>query len=158
MSTPPRRPSLRALLALSTMALTAAGAGALAAAPSQPAATGNAARMPYALVTDRDVDDRLPQPEDRYAVAGGCYTVEAPGQGFVTEKAGALGVSPDARAAAPFHFQPTRLGEYLIATNRGRDTRYPGAHWDVRGFVAAGSTAGLVRTSTVTVAGKPSED
>ena len=148
--------TLRALLTVSALAATTVGAGALA-APKAPA-TGSAARVPFALVQDRDVNDRLAQPEDRYAVAGGCYTVEAPGQGYVTEAAGTLGVSKDAKAAAPFHFQPTRLGEYLIATNKGRDTRYQGADWDVRGYLAAGSTAGLLKSSTVTVATAPSED
>jgi hypothetical protein len=155
-----RRPrTLRALLGVTTLALTAAGAGALAAPKPAPApATGSAAKTPFALVQDRDVNNRLAQPEDRYAVAGGCYTLEAPGQGFVTEADGALGVSKDAKAAAPFHFQPTRLGEYLIATNRGRDTRYEGADWDVRGYLAAGSTAGLLPSSAVAVADAPSED
>ena len=157
MSTSPRRPSLRALLAVGTLAMTAAGAGTFAAADPRTPTTGSAAKTPFTLVSDRDVDDRLPQPEDRYAVAGGCYTVEAPGQGFVTETDGTLGVSPDASAAAPFHFQATRLGEYLIATNEGRDTRYEGAWWDVRNYLAAGSTAGLLESSRVTVAKAPSE-
>ena len=153
-----RRPrTLRALLGVSALALTTVGAGALAAAPKAPA-TGSAARVPFALVQDRDVDDRLPQPEDRYAVAGGCYTVEAPGQGFVTETDGVLGVSKDPKAAAPLHFQATRLGEYLLATNEGRDTRYEGADWDVRGYLAAGSTAGVLPSDAVTVADAPSED
>lgn len=155
---PRRSATFRALLAMAALTATAAGAGAFAADepakdPSTPALT-----TPFALVQDRPVDDRLPRPEDRYAVAGGCYTLEAPGQGFVVEDAaGGFTVGKDG-APEPFHFQPTRLGEYLIATNEGRDRRYEGATWDVRGYLAAASTAGLVARDGVTKAGAPSED
>ena len=101
----------------------------------------SAAIQPFQLVEDRPVDDRLPQPEDRYALAGGCYTIEAPGQGYVARGADGLVVAADATAAEPFHFQATRLGQYLIATNEGPDTSYDGAWWDVRGYLAA---AGLL--------------
>jgi hypothetical protein len=158
MTSIPGRPAvLRALLGVTALALTTAGAGAFASGkgaeqPGTPALT-----TPFALVQDRDVEDRLPQPEDRYAVAGGCYTVEAPGQGYVTETDGRLGVDPDPKAAAPFHFQPTRLGEYLLATNEGRDPEHEGAWWDVRHYLAAGSTAGLLANDTVVTAVAPSE-
>jgi hypothetical protein len=113
--------------------------------------------VPFALVTDRPVDDRLRSPEDRYAPAGGCYTLEAPGQGFVSRDArGALRVERDPAAAEPFHFQATRLGEYLIATNEGRDTRYEGADWDVRGYLAADGS--LTTNGGVGVATEPSPD
>jgi hypothetical protein len=151
----PRRPAtVRALLALGSLAAVTAGTGALASAqapapdPSTPART-----VPYALVQDRDVADRLPQPEDRYAMAGGCYVVEAPGQGFVARDGSALSLTPDAAAAVPLHFQATRLGEYLLATNEGRDTRYEGAWWDVRGYLAGGGSA-----DGVVVAEEPSGD
>jgi hypothetical protein len=89
-------------------------------------------------------------------VAGGCYTLEAPGQGVVVEEGGAFAVRKGA-AGEPFHFQATRLGEYLLATNEGRDTSYEGAFWDVRGYLAAGSTAGLLANQSVTKATAPSE-
>ncbi len=150
--------ALRALLALTTLALTTAGAGAFA-ADSAPRDDSTPARTtPFQLVQDRDVSDRLAQPEDRYAVAGGCYTIEAPGQGFVTESGGGFAVTPDAGAAERFHFQATRLGEYLLATDEGRDMRYDGATWDVRGYLAAASVAGLVKTSGLTKDDAPSED
>jgi hypothetical protein len=158
MTTPPRRPCLRALLALTTLALTTAGAGALA-GDRPPRDDGAPARTtPFALVQDRDVDDRLPRPEDRYAVAGGCYTVEAPGQGFVTESGTGFAVTADRAAAEPFHFQATRLGEYLLATDEGRDERYEGATWDVRGYLAAASVAGLLDRNDVAKNDAPSED
>ncbi|MCW2666583.1 MAG: Sphingolipid ceramide N-deacylase, partial [Frankiales bacterium] len=107
-------------------------------------------------VQDRDVDDRLARPEDRYALAGGCYTLEAPGRGVVTRSGAALRVSRDAKAAVPFHFQATRLGEYLLATNEGRDTRFKGAWWDVRGYVAGRRLATPVTGGQLTVATAPS--
>jgi microsomal dipeptidase-like Zn-dependent dipeptidase len=155
-----RRPgALRALIGVSALALTTAGAGAFAASKpaDQPAAP--ALKTPFALVQDRAVEDRLAQPEDRYAVAGGCYTIEAPGQGYVVADGRALSISKDAKAAEPFHFQATRLGEYLLATNEGRDTSYEGAWWDKRNYLAAGSTdpVGLLADRSVAVAPAPSE-
>jgi hypothetical protein len=111
------------------------------AAPKRAEPGGSAALMPYQLVADRDVGDRLPFPEDRYALAGGCYAIEAPGAGFVTRDGGALTLTADADAAAaePFHFQATRLGQYLIVTNEGPDTTHEGAWWDERGYLSAAS-------------------
>jgi len=153
-----RRPrTVRALLCAVAVGATALSTGALA-APKAGKQEGSAAKVPFALVADRAVDDRLPQPEDRYAVAGGCYTLEADGQGYVTETGGKLAVSKQPDAAAPLHFQATRLGEYLIATNEGRDKTYQGATWDVRNYLAAGSTAGVVPASTVVTAPAPSQD
>ncbi|MCU1691955.1 MAG: Sphingolipid ceramide N-deacylase, partial [Frankiales bacterium] len=131
-------PSLRSLLAVAAVALTAAGGGALA-APA-PAKAPGAAKVPFALVQDRDVDDRLAQPEDRYAFAGGCYVLEAPGQGYVVRAGGVLGLGKKAKAL-PLHFQATKLGEYLLATDEGPDRRYQGADWDLRKFVSAASDA-----------------
>jgi hypothetical protein len=135
--------------------------GALAADrdPSTPALT-----TPFALVEDRDVDDRLPQAEDRYALAGGCYTIEVPGVGFVARDGGDLALTADAGQAEPFHFQATRLGEYLIATNEGPETRWEDAWWDVRGYVSADAPvpglptlAGTPLAGAVTVAAEPGE-
>ncbi len=144
-------PTLRSILAVTAVALTAAGAGASAASPSQaPSRAPSAAVVPFALVQDRDVADRLPQPEDRYAVAGGCYVVEAPGQGFVSRRGAALTVSATEAQALPLHFQATRLGEYLLATDEGPETRYAGATWDVRKYLAAPVTGAAVVDSPST--------
>ncbi len=128
-----------ALLGAGLMCLPAAGAFAQGKGGGSPrdTATVSAATQPFQLVDDRPVDDRLPQPEDRYALSGGCYTIEAPGAGYVARGSDGLVVAPDATAAEPFHFQATRLGQYLIATNEGPDTSYEGAWWDVRGYLAA---------------------
>ncbi len=96
----------------------------------------SAAAYPFELVEDRDVDDRLPVPEDRYALAGGCYRIEVPGAGYVVRDAGGL-VLGDADAAVPLHLQATRLGTYLLATDEGPDTSHEDAWWDVRGYVSA---------------------
>ena len=152
-----RRPKARALLGVAALALTAAGTGAVAAAKPAPDPSTPARTVPYALVSDRDVDDRLPQPEDRYAVAGGCYTLEAPGQGWVSRAGGDLQLSRDPAAAVPLHFQATRLGEYLLALNEGRDTAHEGAWWDVRSYVAAVQPSPL-QPASVAVAPEPSED
>jgi hypothetical protein len=116
-----------------------------------------AATVPFALVEDRDVDDRLPQPEDRYAVAGGCYTLELAGAGYVARDGDALTVTAGAGAAEPFHLQPLRLGEYLLAANEGPDTRWEDAWWDVRSYVTrpADPVTGLVAPA-VTLADEPS--
>jgi hypothetical protein len=95
-----------------------------------------AAAVPFALVEDRDVDDRLAQPEDRYALAGGCYRIEVPGEGAVGRDDAGLVLGPDVDPV-PFHLQATRLGRYLLATDEGPDTSHEDAWWDVRGYVSA---------------------
>ncbi len=137
------RPVARtALLAAAVLALGAGAGAATAAAPTTAGPTGvaSAAVTPFRLTTDRNVNDRLVQPEDRYAVAGGCYTVEAPGKGYLAHD---LTLGP-AAMAVPLHFQATTLGEYLLATNEGRDTSVPGATWDVRSYLAAAGVAPAV--------------
>ena len=91
--------------------------------------------VPYQLVVDRDVHDRLPSPEDRYALAGGCYTMQAD-DGTWVARDDAMIVDGAEGDAVPFHFQPTRLGEYLIAANEGPDTSVEGAWWDVRSYLS----------------------
>ena len=92
-------------------------------APAPPDPSTPARTTPFALVDGRDVGDRLPQPEDRYALAGGCYTVEAPGIGFVTRDGTALALTTDPAQALPLHFQPTRLGQLPARDQRGSATR-----------------------------------
>jgi microsomal dipeptidase-like Zn-dependent dipeptidase len=124
--------------------------------PTDPPRT--AALAPFQLVEDRDVDDRLPQPEDRYALAGGCYTVELPG-GFVTRSGDTVSLTDDADAAEPFHFQATELGRYLLATNEGRDTEFEDAWWDVRGYLSASgapAAVGNLAGVSVVIADEPS--
>jgi hypothetical protein len=105
-------------------------------AMSDPDPGTSAAAVPFQIVEDRDVDDRLAQPEDRYALAGGCYAIEVPGAGAVTRDGAGLAVG-DAADAVAFHLQATRLGSYLLATDEGPDTSHPDAWWDVRGYVSA---------------------
>ncbi len=56
---------------------------------------------------------RLAVPEDRYALAGGCYTIQPAGGGdFVVAAQG--GFATGTQPPEPFHFQATDLGRYLI--------------------------------------------
>ena len=78
-------PLRRAFAATSLVALmaTALGTGVAAATTTEQTGPGDepgsdaALTTPFALVEDRDVDDRLPQPEDRYALAGAIPLYEA---------------------------------------------------------------------------------
>ena len=64
---------------------------------------------------DRYADQRAQIPEDRYAMAGGCYAVRAVGGGYVRPDQGGYSATGAAAAAAePFHFQATDLGRYLL--------------------------------------------
>ncbi len=111
----------------------------------------------FQMVNGRPLENRFPQPEDRHALASGCYTVEASGQGFLARD-GSFGA---AEAAAPLHFQATTLGTYLLAANEGRDTSVEGAWWDDRSYYAADGTfadAPSVTTEwVVTAAGEDPE-
>ncbi|MBW3663457.1 MAG: hypothetical protein KY469_10190 [Actinobacteria bacterium] len=126
-----RAAAVGAALAALTMVLPAAGAGA------DPDPASPALITPFQLVEDRDVDDRLSQPEDRYALAGGCYTMQRPDGQWLSRDGNRVTLTDDADAATPLHLQATRLGRYLLATNEGPDTAYEDGWWDVRGYVTA---------------------
>ncbi|WP_426245653.1 hypothetical protein [Nocardioides sp. LHG3406-4] len=54
-------------------------------------------------------------PQDRYAMAGGCYTLAAPNGRYVARTAGAgLATATRRRDAEPFTFRATDLGTYLL--------------------------------------------
>lgn len=58
---------------------------------------------------------RAQAPEDRYAMAGGCYAIKAAGGRFVVRTpAGYAATGADLSQAEPFHFQATDLGKYLL--------------------------------------------
>jgi microsomal dipeptidase-like Zn-dependent dipeptidase len=91
-------------------------------------------------------EPRRTNPEDRYAMAGGCYAlasgdrwVQRSGDGFAAT-AGRLG------GAEPFHFQATDLGKYLLYATQ-------------QDFLSAGSgdPIGVTGASGVVAADKPSE-
>ncbi len=59
-------------------------------------------------------------PADRYAMAGGCYTLQAPDGRYVVRDGATLGAGDVARRdAARFYFKATRLGGYLLHTDAG---------------------------------------
>ncbi len=54
-------------------------------------------------------------PQDRYAMAGGCYALQAPDGRWVTRQGTSYdATAADAGQAEPFHFQATDLGSYLL--------------------------------------------
>lgn len=58
---------------------------------------------------------RNASPEDRYAMAGGCYAIRAVDGDYVVRSAGGYAATAATIAAAePFHFQATALGSYLL--------------------------------------------
>ena len=54
-------------------------------------------------------------PADRYAMAGGCYAIQSATGKYITRAEAAPAVTANGLGGAePFHFQATRLGEYLL--------------------------------------------
>jgi microsomal dipeptidase-like Zn-dependent dipeptidase len=85
-------------------------------------------------------------PEDRYAMAGGCYAM-ASGDRWVRRSGAAFRASAARlRGAEPLHFQATDLGRYLLFAAK-------------RDFLAAGAgdPLGVTGASGVAAAGEPSE-
>lgn len=62
--------------------------------------------------TRRDV------PQNRYAMAGGCYVMKAEG-GWVSGGGTEYALTGDQAQAMPFHFQATDLGDYLLVDKAG---------------------------------------
>lgn len=57
---------------------------------------------------------RLHRPEDRYAMAGGCYAVRSRSGYVVRQGTGFAATGTRLKAAEPFRFQATDLGRYLL--------------------------------------------
>jgi len=59
---------------------------------------------------------RANEPQDRYALAGGCYAVRSAATGAYVARAGSgfAASAPAASTGEPFHFQATDLGRYLL--------------------------------------------
>lgn len=71
--------------------------------------------MPGQATKDWYKQDRQDVPEDRYAMAGGCYVARSADGGYIRrdgEGYSATGVA--AETAEPLHFQATDLGKYLL--------------------------------------------
>ena len=59
--------------------------------------------------------ERAEVPEDRYAMAGGCYVMRSEDGGYVRRDAAGYSATAAApEAAEPLHFQATELGRYLL--------------------------------------------
>ena len=121
----PFQTSLRTLIGIALLAaLTFASAPAVSAPPASAAPAGAqgdpslsaAARAASAIPAAMPASRRAAVPEDRYAMAGGCYTLRSAATGrYVTRGGGALVAGAKRPAAAePFRFQATALGSYLL--------------------------------------------
>ncbi len=88
---------------------------------------------------------RRATPENRYAMAGGCYAIGTGGRWVRRTGTGFRASAARPAGGEPLHFQATDLGEYLLYATK-------------RDFVAAGSgdPVGLTGPSGVVAADKPS--
>lgn len=113
---------------------------------------------------------RAEVPQDRYAMAGGCYALQAPDGSWITRTGGGYTTTTDADDAAPLHFQATELGRYLlfdadeqfVARSGGivaAPEPSPAAEWTVDlgpdGFVLGDAPQGLAVDGTAVVVGVP---
>ena len=79
--------------------------------PLTSAAPGKAQLPPEPELVDKRLNAvRAKFPEDRYALAGGCYVVKA-GESFIKEDGSGYTLGAD---GSPFYFQATDLGSYLL--------------------------------------------
>ncbi|MFN2587717.1 MAG: peptidase [Actinomycetota bacterium] len=100
---------------------------ALGASLPVPAAAGTAVDSSVRSATDAWAGEaktpaapRAEHPEDRYAMAGGCYAIKASGGGYVERSGdGFAATAASAAGAEPFHFQATDLGSYLLFGSAG---------------------------------------
>jgi hypothetical protein len=101
-----------ALAGLVALPSRAGAAPATSAAPSTPSQTsGDWAGKDRTWLPQ----PRLATPEDRYALAGGCYAIQAAGGRYVARRGKSFAARSDGLAGAePFHFQATDLGQYLL--------------------------------------------
>ncbi len=72
------------------------------------------------LTTVPAYPDHTTVPATRFAMAGACYTLQAPSGAYVVQDGTSVGLaSIPAADAAPFYFKATRLGGYLLHTGDG---------------------------------------
>jgi hypothetical protein len=89
--------------------------------PAQAASAGTVQEAPTTSTTWTGVDrtwlggPRAEIPEDRYAMAGGCYAIRAASGAYVVKAGKSFAASAGDRAGAErFRFQATDLGSYLL--------------------------------------------
>jgi hypothetical protein len=82
------------------------------------------------LRTVRVRERRRATPEDRYAMAGGCYSLRAPGGRYAARTATGMRMSSRREAgAAPITFRATDLGTYLLFGTERDFVAAPDARW-----------------------------
>ncbi|HET6654182.1 MAG TPA: hypothetical protein VFH10_16210 [Nocardioides sp.] len=95
-------------------------------------------------------------PEDRYAMAGGCYALRSSttGRWVARDGTGYVATIPTRAGAEPFHFQATDLGSYLLyGADRTFLARKDGIPLLQKASVAAAATPGPAADWTVRRAG-----
>ena len=112
--------SARAWLAAAcALATTVAGAGVADASATYGPASPSSAASGWTGEDKRVERTRAERPEDRYAMAGGCYAVKSSDGSYVERSGdGFAATAASAEAAEPFHFQATDLGSYLLFGSR----------------------------------------
>jgi hypothetical protein len=95
------------------------------------------------------------RPEDRYAMAGGCYTVRSlDADAFLVRTADGFALGGEA-AAEPFHFQATDLGRYLLFGTRSDFLAMSDALVGVTASAASATPAGgIVDGLTAGISGR----
>lgn len=99
-----------------------------------------------AIVSGPAAATRLAVPEDRYAMAGGCYAVRdiASDRYVVRSGASYAATAADLSSAEPFHFQATDLGMYLLYdTQANHLAADAGAIGDVAATIQRSTAGGI---------------
>ncbi len=98
------------------------------------------------LVSTPSPAPRASVPQDRYAMAGGCYALQSTSNGKWVSRSGSgyAASAPTIAAAEPFHFQATDLGTYLLY---GKDATFVSS--GLLGFISATSRASASADWTV---------
>ena len=158
MNRPRRNPHLIAACALVLTVMTATLSGAAPAPEWDGTPSGWQGVSRSALTAARSET-----PEDRYAMAGGCYAIRSARGGYlVREGSGFLASGTSLAAAEPFHFQATDLGRYLllgrssdfVASSEGLAAQAAdGATRSQPGSMAGGVTVGATDQAADAVAG-----
>ncbi|HEX2293811.1 MAG TPA: hypothetical protein VHN37_00705 [Actinomycetota bacterium] len=111
--------SARAWLAAACALATTVAGTAVAGATTVYGSTQSSQSSGWTGEDKRVEETRAEVPEDRYAMAGGCYAIRAEDGGFVERSGeGFAATAAAAGAAEPFHFQATDLGSYLLFGSR----------------------------------------
>ncbi|HVE64882.1 MAG TPA: hypothetical protein VNB94_13915, partial [Mycobacteriales bacterium] len=126
-SRPPATPRRLVVTALVAVVLPLAVTGLADSGSAKPGSRGPTTTMIDALPQPATAAELVPAavaprrstPEDRFALAGGCYVARsALTKQYVVRSGGAFAANGAARAAEPLHFRALDLGKYLLFASR----------------------------------------